>query len=66
MPMRLEVYAFQDAAGNPFGDFLTQDIREAWRYARRHKVRVVARQLVYGESETVEDFTETEEDYDAA
>lgn len=65
--MRLEVYVFEDADGNEFGTFTTQNIEEAKQYARGNKLRIIARVFEYADSEMVEDYTEKDkEDEDAA
>lgn len=54
---RVEVYTFEDAAGNEFGSYTTQDIREAREYARKYRLRIIARIFEYADSELVEDYT---------
>lgn len=53
----IEVYTFEDADGNPDGEWTTQSAREAQEHARKYGLRVVARIFEYADSEVAWDYT---------
>jgi len=59
--MDIEVYTFEDADGDAFGSWTTQDISEARHYAIRHRLRIIANVYEWTDSELVEDYTEKDE-----
>jgi hypothetical protein len=52
----IEVYTFEDKDGAEQG-YVTQDIEEARRYARRYQLRLIANEYEWSDSELVEDHT---------
>lgn len=54
----IEVYGFENAAGEATESFTTQDISEAREYARKNRLRVIAYEYEYADSSLVEDYTE--------
>lgn len=51
------LYSFEDADGNEFGTFTTFDVTVAREYARTNRMRLIAQEYEYTDSELVEDFT---------
>lgn len=54
--MTLTVYSFEDADGCESG-YTTQDYADAKRYAAEYRLRVIANEFEWAESEVVDDFT---------
>lgn len=57
--MTIDVYCFEDECGEP-DTFMTLNINEAREYAKKHGLRLMAREFEYSDSETIEDYTERE------
>lgn len=55
--MTISVYCFEDAEGNEFGSFNTQNYEEAKRFASENRLRIVARVFEFADSEYLDDFT---------
>lgn len=53
----IEVYTFEDAAGDEFGTFSTQEIDDARDYARDNGLRIIANKFCWVDSEVVADYT---------
>jgi len=62
--MSVEIYTFEDADGNSFTDWETQDMGEARAFAQEHQLRLIANTYEWSDSEMIEDYTETEDDED--
>jgi hypothetical protein len=61
--MDIEVYTFEDADGAEQG-YTTNDIAEAKRFARHHRLRLIANTFEWTDSELLEDNTPNTEDSD--
>ena len=57
--MTIDVYCFEDADGNEFGSFNTQNYAEAQQFARENKFRIICRHFEFSDSEPMDDYTHT-------
>lgn len=55
--MTIEVYTFENADGDEWGFFTTQELEEARSYARENKLRLIANTFEWTDSELLEDHT---------
>lgn len=55
--MTITVYSFEDKNGLDMG-WTTQDYREAKQHAQEFRLRVIANEFEFADSELVDDFTE--------
>lgn len=62
----IEVYAFEDSAGECASDWTTQDINEAKKFAAEHGYRLIARTYEYTDSELIEGYTDATGEDDEA
>ena len=62
--MTISVYAFEDADGNEFGAFTTQDYEKARAYAIRNGLRFVARDFEFSGTEYLDDYTKDDDPFD--
>ncbi len=60
--MTISVYGFEDADGNEFGSFTTQNYEEAKRYASANSLRIVARHFEFSDTEYLDDYTGADTD----
>ena len=58
----MEVYTFENAAGQEAGSYSTTDPRKAKEYGEQHGLKVLAQQYTWEDSELVWDFTDTDEE----
>lgn len=59
--MTITVYTFEDAAGNEYGCWHTQDYEQAKAYARLGRLRIIANAFEWSDSEMLDDFTRAED-----
>lgn len=53
----LTLYTLEDADGNEVGTFSTQDPYEASVYAREYRLKMIANEYEFSDSDVVEDHT---------
>ena len=55
--MALTLYSFEDADGNEYGTWTTQNYDEAKKYAARYRLRIIGNEYEWSEAVPLDDYT---------